>query len=387
METLIPPPSPAPSSESSHADLALLFLRLGTTAFGGPAAHIAIMHTEIVARRAWLTETEFLDLLAAANLIPGPSSTELAIYIGYRRAGWIGLLLAGICFILPAAILCCIFAELYLRFGQLNSAIQILQGIKPVVIAIICQALFKLSRTAAKTPLLIAVALAAAIINFLVGHVLLTMLAAGLFVLLWKIPKRSLLLAPPLLAQTASATTLAASPSLLAIFGFFLKIGAILFGSGYVLLAFLQADLVDHLHWLTQRQLIDAVAVGQFTPGPVFTTATFLGYLLGGLPAASVATVGIFLPAFLFVAVSSPLLPHVRKSRSVAAFMDGLNAGAIALIAVVALQLGHSALIDPVTWTLFAAAILVLILFPKINSAWLILAGAFIGTIQFLLPR
>lgn len=388
--TPIPPPD---NSGTRRGELALIFLRLGTVAFGGPAAHIALMHREFVERRGWLTEADFLDLVGASNLIPGPSSTEVAIHIGMRRAGWAGLLLAGICFILPAALLVTALAWAYVRFGSLPQAAGILYGIKPVIIAVVAQALWMLGRAALKTRLLAAVGLAAASLAFLGVPPLALLFGSGAALGLkgWvrDEPTRR---AGPLLALAAVAAALMGMPLLIAAFQppasravglaalllVFVKIGSVIYGSGYALLAFLRADLVTRLHWLTSAQLLDSVAVGQFTPGPVFTTATFIGYLVAGPWGALVATVGIFLPAFVFVALSGPLLPRVRQSPTARAFLDGVNAASLALMAFVTWQLARAALVDAVTVAV-AVVSAILLLRWKLNSAWLVLGGAVVG--------
>lgn len=368
-------------------ELARLFLKLGTTAFGGPAAHIAMMEDEVVRRRAWLTHAEFLDLLGATNLIPGPNSTELAIHIGHRRAGWPGLLVAGVCFILPAALMVSLIAWAYVQFGRLPEAGGLLYGVKPVIIAIVLQALWRLGRTAVKTKLLAVVGLAAAILNFCGANELIVLFGAGALVALARPWPRKLSragAAPWLaLAWPASAGGTAASSAafgLGSMFCFFLKVGSVLFGSGYVLLAFLRADLVDRWHWLTDSQLLDAIAVGQITPGPVFTTATFIGWVLAGAPGAAVATVGIFLPAFFFVAVSGPFVPRLRRSPGAGHFLDGLNVASLALMAVVTWHLGRSTLVDGPT-VLLSAVSLTILSFQRINPTWLVLGGAVVGLI------
>lgn len=378
-----------------------MFLKLGTVAFGGPAAHIAMMEDEVVRRRRWLSREKFLDLLGAANLIPGPSSTELAIYIGYLQAGWIGLLLAGVCFILPAAIIVAALAWAYVQFGSLPQAVGILYGVKPVIIAVILQALWSLGRTAMKTRFLAAVGLAALLLSFLgvnplvVIFGLASVTGLGRWIGRQKKKERStllslfLLIVTPLLAYVVQtvAATLTATPSSLGlwpIFLLFIKIGSVVFGSGYVLLAFLRGDLVVHLHWLTDSQLIDAVAVGQVTPGPVFTTATFIGYLLAGPLGAFVATAGIFIPAFILVAISGPLIPRIRHSPIAGAFLDGVIVASLALMAFVTYELGRAALVDAVTIILAIASAVLLIRF-RVNSAWLVLAGAVVGLLRFVL--
>ena len=370
-------------SEKRHVplrELALFFLRLGMTAFGGPAVHIAIMEDELVRRRQWLSRERFLDLLGASNLIPGPSSSELAIHIGYLCAGWRGLLIAGNCFILPAAVMVAALGWLYVHFGKLPATAGILYGIKPVVIGVIVQALWSLGRTAVKTTLLgfVAVFSLALLIVFSFHPLVLLLLAGGVACL-----PRLRLSRPSLSALTAmvvgsGSLTTATSFSLSSLFLVFLKFGATVFGSGYVLLAFLRADLVTHRGWLTDAQLVDAVAVGQVTPGPVFTTATFIGFILGGIRGAVVATVGIFLPGFVLVAASGPLVLRVRKSKIAGAFLDGVNVAALAIVAVVAWQLGRASLVDIVTVVLAAVSLVALSRF-RVNSAWLILIGAITG--------
>lgn len=354
-------------------ELALLFLRLGATAFGGPAAHVALMEHEVVRRRNWMTREELLDLIGATNLIPGPSSTELAIHIGHRRAGWLGLIVAGTCFIVPAALIVGAIAWAYVRWGALPAIGAILYGVKPVIIAVVIQALWSMGRTAMKTWMLAAIGGVAAAAIVAGVHELVVLAGAGILAAARHAGAR-MLLAIPLVPALGGVVSF----SLGALFLVFLKIGAVLFGSGYVLLAFLRTDLVDRLHWLTEAQLLDAVAVGQVTPGPVFTTATFVGYLLAGAPGAFVATLGIFLPAFVFVALSGPLVPRIRKSPAASAFLDGVIVASLALMGVVTVQLGRAAMIDPWTIGLALASAAVLFRF-QINSAWLVLGGAIAG--------
>ena len=370
-------------------ELAALFLRLGTTAFGGPAAHLAMFEDEVVRRRQWITHTEFLDMMAATNFIPGPNSTEMAIHIGYRRAGVAGLIVAGTLFIVPAALMVSVIAWAYMKWGALPVSASILYGVKPVVIAIIVQALWRLGKSAVKNWQLGVLALATAVAVWLGVDGLLALFAAGAIMALVKaiggrgkgtVTMALTLPAPATTAAATGATTAAgvAAFGLWPMFLVFLKLGSVLFGSGYVLLAFLRADFVDRYHWLTEAQLLDATAVGQITPGPLFTTATFIGYLLGGPWGALLATVGIFLPAFFFVALSSPLLPHLRKSTLAGAFLDGLNVASLALMAVVTVQLGKAAVIDFAT---IALALIsgALLFWKRINSTWLVLAGAIAG--------
>jgi len=372
------------------SELAVLFLKLGTIAFGGPAAHIAMMEDEVVRRRRWMTRAEFLDLLGATNLIPGPNSTEMAIHIGHRRAGWKGLVVAGTSFILPAMLIVMGFAWAYVRYGSVPQVKGVLSGVKPVIIVIVLQALWSLGRTALKTKLLAGIGIAGIVLSFLGLHELLVLLGGGLIVMAVRLSGearkgqrsfRSLISASPLVIflQTGTAT---ASFSLAMLFLFFLKVGAVLYGSGYVLLAFIRADLVDRWHWLTESQLLDAVAVGQVTPGPVFTTATFIGYVLGGTKGAVIATVGIFLPAFVFVAASGPLVPRIRRSATAGAFLDGVNAAALALMVVVTYQLGRAAIVDFPTIALAVLSGVILFSF-RVNSAWLVLGGAIAGLLIY----
>ena len=381
--------SNADRGSTSLWTLCFLFLRLGATAFGGPAAHVAMMEDEVVRRRRWMTQNEFLDLLGAANLIPGPNSTELAIHIGHRQAGWRGLLVAGISFILPAMLIVMAFAWAYVRYGSLPQVAGVLYGVKPVIIMIVLQALWSLGRTAIKSTFLAFVAVASFALTLFRVHELLVLLTAGVVVALtrftWRRLKRSVHLSASvlplmLLLQTSAAVT--APFGLWALFLFFLKVGAVLYGSGYVLLAFIRADLVERWHWLTETQLLDAIAVGQVTPGPVFTTATFIGYVLGGTQGALIATLGIFLPAFFFVAVSGPLVPRIRKSPVAGAFLDGVNVAALALMLVVTYQLGRTAIVDLKTIALALTSALLLFRF-RVNSAWLILGGAIVGLLLY----
>jgi chromate transporter len=376
--------------------LAFLFFKLGTIAFGGPAAHIAMMEDEVVRRRGWMSRQRFLDMLGATNLIPGPNSTEMAIHVGYHRAGFAGLLVAGSCFILPATFIVASLAWAYVRFGRLPAAAGLLYGVKPVVIAIIVQAVWRLGVSAVKNGRLAAAFVAAATAILLGVHELIVLFGAGALAMLFARPLVPKDPAPEVPRTTAGALTLlagslgtvaapAAVPVALGpLFLIFLKIGSVLFGSGYVLLAFLRSDLVVRTHWLTESQLLDATAAGQVTPGPVFTTATFIGYLLAGPRGAAVATLGIFLPAFVFVAISAPLLPRLRRSRKVGAFLDGLNVASLALMAVVCWQLGRSAVTDWRTAALAASSGVLLLAF-RMNPSWLIAAGAVIGLLLGLL--
>lgn len=359
----------------SYKSLAQLFLKLGTLAFGGPAAHIAIMRQEVVNTRKWLRDAEFLDLLGAANLIPGPSSTELALFIGYKLRGWRGLLLAGICFILPAAAIVLVLAWLYRTYGGLPAVDGILRGVKPVVIAIVLEALRGLAQTSLRSLPMAMVAAAGFALAAIGMHPLLILVLCGAIVVVTRLSQPPVRLASWLPWLTATSAT---QVSLVGLFGVFLKVGAIVFGSGYVLLAFLQADLVDERHWLTSRQLLDAVAVGQVTPGPVFTTATFIGYLIAGFPGAVIATVAIFLPGFVLVAASGPLIERVRNSAVAAAFMDGVTVGSLALIAWVLIVLGRTTLTNPVSLGIALASFVLLTRF-RANAALLVAGAGFLG--------
>jgi len=355
-------------------ELAGFFLRLGLTAFGGPAAHVAMMERELVQRRHWLDREAFLDLLGATSLIPGPGSTQMAMAIGWRRAGWLGLVLGGCCFILPAALLTLALAWAYVRFGRLPQAQGLLYGIKPVVLAVVAQALWNLGRTAVRSRALAGLGLLVLAASLLGLHPLAALLGAGVLAAAWHRAGLRAVFPAALGAAAAPAAGLAG------VFLFFLKLGSVLFGGGYVLLAFLKADLVDRWHWLTQAQLLDAVAAGQITPGPVFTTATFIGYLLKGFPGAAAATVGIFLPSFLFVALLGLLVPRLRRSPWTGAFMDGVNVGALALMAAVTFALGRAAVVD--VWTaLLGLASLGLLLRWRVNAAWMVLGGGVAGVV------
>ncbi|PCC68641.1 chromate transporter [Nannocystis exedens] len=382
--------SAAPASggpTTTLAELAGLFARLGVTAFGGPAAHIAMMQDEVVNRRKWMTEARFLDLLGATHLIPGPNSTEMAIHIGFARRRWAGLVVAGLAFIVPAMAITGALAWAYVRFGALPAMDWLLYGVKPVILAVVVQAIWSLAPKAARTPALRVLALVAASLVALGVDELAVLFAAGVVASIatttgggGPAPAPCLLvsLAP------AAATGALGGVTLPGLFAVFLKIGAVLFGSGYVLLAFLRADFVDRLGWLSEAQLLDAVAVGQITPGPVFTTATFIGYVLAGASGALVATAGIFLPAFVFVALSGPLVPRLRASPRSAAFLDGVNAASLALMAVVTAQLAGAALVDAPTLGLGLVSAVLLVRF-RINATWLVLGGAAAGWLMHTL--
>ena len=373
----------SPGRANSGGDLGelfRLFLKLGFLAFGGPAAHVAMMREEVVTRRGWMDDEEFLDLVGATNLIPGPNSTELAIHLGRLRAGWRGLVVAGACFIIPAALIVLVLAVLYERYGDTPEAGRLLYGIIPVIIAVIARALWGLSKIAVKG-YLTAIVGAASLVFYLLGVGEILLLAAGAGTLLLartglRLWRGTLSVAPPALVLGLLQVSAAGfGPS--GVFLSFFKIGSVLFGSGYVLLAFLRTEFVNP-GLLTEQQLLDAVAVGQFTPGPVFTTATFIGYLLEGVPGAILATGGIFLPAFFFVALTGPIIPRLRRSPVMSNLLDGLNVTSLALMAGVTWQLGRNAIVDPFSAALAATALFLLVRF-EINAAWLVIGGGILG--------
>lgn len=376
------------SQQKDLSEVIRLFLRLGFTAFGGPAAHIALMRDEVVARRKWLKEQEFLDLLGATNLIPGPNSTEMAIHLGYLRAGLPGLAAAGASFIIPALLIVTVLAWAYVRYGTTPEANWLLYGIKPVVIAIILQALWNLGRQAVKG-LLTGLVGITVLVLYLFGFNEIALLfgAALLVMILYGVQHRrfSGLRSVWFFPLISLKVFLAQAPfSLPVLFFTFIKIGSVLYGSGYVLLAFLRADFVERLGWLNEAQLIDAIAIGQVTPGPVFTTAAFIGFLLGGVPGALLAALGIFLPSFLFVWLTNPYIPRLRRSPWTGALLDGANVASLGLMAGVTLQLGQVSLIDPLTILLALLSAFLLLRF-KVNSVWLILGGGAAGMLKALL--
>ena len=360
-------------------EIAREFLRLGFVAYGGPAAHIAMMEERFVRQRAWVTRERFVDLVGAVNLLPGPSSTELAIYLGEIRGGVPGLITAGACFILPVAVLVVALAWAYVRFGAVAQMAGLLFGIKPVVVALIAQAIWNLGRTALKSAALAILAISVVALAAWGVHALLLLIGAGI---LWMIIGAGRGLAKARAAVVGMISTgavgVGGAIGAVPVFLYFLKIGALLFGSGYVLLAVLRADLVARLHWLSDAQLLDAIAVSQATPGPFFTVATFIGYLLAGWRGAALATLGMFLPAFVYVGVTAGFLPKLRKSPVASAFLDGVNAAAVALMAFVGWQFARATLVN-VPAVVLAIASAVLVFRYKINSAWLVLGGAVAG--------
>ena len=382
-------PHSSPSSDGALREVVAVFLKLGVVGFGGPAAHIAMMRDEVVRRRRWIDDARFLDLLGMTNLIPGPNSTEMAIHLGYLRAGWAGLVLGGACFIVPAMTLVLALAWAYVRYGARPEATAALYGIKPVIIAVVVQAAWALTRTAVKTPLLAVLGVATVTLYAFGAHELLLLLGGGAVITLVRSVRGGraamvLLLTPS--AGGAAVAGVAVTVSLTTLCLTFLKIGAVLYGSGYVLLAFLRNDFVERLRWLTDRQLLDAVAIGQFTPGPVFTTATFIGYVVAGWTGGLLATLAIFLPSFAFVALSHPLVSRIRAVPAAAAFLDGVNVAALALVLAVTWQLGRAAIVDIPTALLAVGAGVVLLVF-HVNSAWLVVAGAVAGLGFSLLVR
>lgn len=379
------PGAPHASSSRNFLEVLAFFLRMGLTAFGGPAAHIAIMQNELVRRRKWLNDQQFLDLIGITNLIPGPNSTELAIHIGLLRAGWAGFLAGGIGFILPAFLIVLGLAWAYIEYGSTPQAGWLLYGIKPVVIAIILQALWQLGRKAIKEPLLAVIGLGVLAAYFASLNEIALLFGGGAIYLLlknirWGKKYGLFAILTPLIHIQAAAPAVFSYTTL---FLSFFKIGSVMYGSGYVLLAFLKSEFVTRLGWLTQQQLLDAVAIGQFTPGPFFTTATFIGAVLGGTKGAILATLGIFLPSFVFVALSNRVFARLQKYPATRIVLDGVNAAALGLMAAVAWQLGIASLVDPVTFGIMLVSGFLLLRY-KINSTWLIFGGALAGFLSSL---
>ncbi|MBI5025469.1 MAG: chromate efflux transporter [Nitrospirae bacterium] len=391
-------------NKNSVIELIRLFLKLGTIAFGGPAAHIAMMEEEVVRRRKWITREHFLDLVGATNLIPGPNSTEMAIHIGYIRGGFLGLIVSGLSFILPAVIITGLLAWVYMSFGSIPQVTPFLFGIKPAVISVILVAVIRLGRTAAKNTLLMLIGIAVAAASLLGMNEILALLSGGVIGIIlyrmkghgskkvsgWMIPllSQSLGLLKSSDAKAAVAVSAAgiAGVSLWKLGLFFLKVGSVLYGSGYVLIAFLEGGLVKDYGWLTQQQLLDAIAVGQFTPGPVLSTATFVGYVVSGVPGAMISTAAIFLPSFIFVLILNPVIPRLRASKIMSAFLDAVNISAIGLMAAVVIQLASAALTD---WRaiLIALATTIAGIRFKINAAWLVAGGAVAGWVLQIVFR
>jgi chromate transporter len=385
----MPPTAADSQSRPRHLkELAQLFAKLGFIAFGGPAAHIAMMEEEVVKRRKWLTHEHFLDLIGVTNLIPGPNSTEMAIHIGLVRAGWRGLIVAGACFIAPAIAITLVFAYLYVQYGSLPQLAPIVAGIRPAIIAVILGAVYRLAKPIVrKDNSHVVIGFIVTVLALFRINEIVLLFSGGFAVLAWSNRHRfrnitsafflMCFLAP--LSIPAVRTVAPLNGITLAGLGlFFLKIGSILYGSGYVLVAFLQGGLVETRHWLTQTQLMDAVAVGQFTPGPVLSTAAFIGYLLLGFPGAAAATVGIFLPSFVFVLIISPFIPRIRNVPPLRAFLDGVNVSALGLMLAVCVVLGIGTLSSPVMWLIFLGAIISTLIW-NLHPAWLVVGGAVVG--------
>ena len=375
--------------KSMLKELALLFFKLGSLAFGGPAAHIAMMEDEVVKRRNWITHDHFLDLLGATNLIPGPNSTEMAIHVGYVKAGWKGLIVAGACFVLPSFVITLVCARLYAEFGSVPEASRIMWGIRSAVIAVIAAAVPRLGKPLVRNRFMLVLGLAVVALNLLHVDEIVLLLGSGAVGLLWamrhSLKQRAgtllcLAFLPTMLMFTPFVLSggVMDSPTLAGLGLFFLKIGSILYGSGYVLVAFLQGGLVETRHWLTQGQLVDAIAVGQFTPGPLSSTATFIGYQLLGLPGAAVATAGMFLPSFIFVLVTGRFIPKLRKSPLAGGFLDGVNAASLGLMVAVCITLGISTLTGIPSWIIFALAAIILIRW-NVNPSWIVVGSALVG--------
>jgi chromate transporter len=370
-------------------EVCYVFLKLGIIGFGGPAAHIAMMEEEIVNKRKWMSREHFLDLIGATNLIPGPNSTEMSMHCGHERAGIAGLFLGGISFILPAAFIMCTVGWFYSSYGNIPEVKPFLYGIKPAVMAIILNAIVKLGKTALKNWETGMIGVGVVVVSLAGINEIYALLGAGLFAVVWFSGKgwftfHGLSSYSPFIL---SVGTILKNSHPLSLFWIFIKIGATLFGSGYVLVAYLQAELVDKRGWLTQEQLVDAVALGQFTPGPLFSTATFVGYQVDGLPGAVLATVGIFLPSFLLVWVISPFVPRLRKSRVMGFFLDGVNIGAIGVMLAVTVQLGRSILIDLEAWLIAIVSLIMVVGLKKINTTWIILGGALAGYLFHLMHQ
>jgi len=372
-------------------EIAQVFFKLGVIGFGGPAAHIAMMEEEVVTRREWITRSRFLDLIGATNLIPGPNSTEMAIHLGYIYGGVFGLILAGVCFLIPAVVITGIFAWVYVTFGDLPQIAPLFYGIKPAVLAVILGALWKLGNKAIKSYQLLLIGFGVAVLLFFGINEVIALLIGGFvgMLLLRKVlPKET---AEGLIAtlsfgtilKAVAATTAKTVPPLWKLGLFFLKVGSILFGSGYVLIAFIEGELVNQNAWLTQQQLLDAIAIGQFTPGPVLSTSTFIGYVIAGIPGAIVATLGIFFPSFIFVLILNPIIPRLRNSQWTSAFLDAVNVSAVGLMAVVTLQIAYSLFLQPLDYIailIFIIGAIALFRF-QLSPLWLVLGGAILGLV------
>ncbi len=372
-------------------EIAQVFFKLGVIGFGGPAAHIAMMEEEVVARREWISRSRFLDLIGATNLIPGPNSTEMAIHLGYIYGGVFGLILAGVCFLIPAVVITGIFAWVYVAFGDLPQIAPLFYGIKPAVLAVILGALWKLGNKAIKSYQLLLIGLGVAVLLlFGINEVIALLIGGfiGMLLLRKVLPKETAegliaILSFGTILKAVAATTAKTVPPLWKLGLFFLKVGSILFGSGYVLIAFIEGELVNQNAWLTQQQLLDAIAIGQFTPGPVLSTSTFIGYVIAGIPGAIVATLGIFFPSFIFVLILNPIIPKLRSSKWTSAFLDAVNVSAVGLMAVVTLQIAYSLFLQPLDYIailIFIIGAIALFRF-QLSPLWLVLGGAILGLV------
>ena len=375
----------------SLLEVAKVFFKLGMIAFGGPAAHIAMMEDEVVTKRKWMSRQHFLDLVGATNLIPGPNSTEMTMHCGYERAGYKGLFVAGACFILPAMFFTGLLAYLYVEYGKVPAIEPFLYGIKPAVIAIILAAIYNLGSKALKNWQLGTIGVAVIVASLMGVNEISAIFGAGVIGLLWfGVPKQIKegninFLLPLSITGTVALKVTGTAISNTKLFLVFLKIGAVLFGSGYVLVAYLDGELVEKLGWLTKRELLDAIAMGQFTPGPVLSTATFIGYQVNGLGGALVATLGIFLPSFLFVLLLNPIVPKLRKSALAVGFLDAVNMGAVGIMVAVTYRLGEDILIDWKVWTIAILSMAITFAHKKVNAAWIVVGGAVAGYLLSLI--
>jgi chromate transporter len=376
-------------------EIAFLFLKLGVTAFGGPAAHTAMMEEEVVKKRKWITHEHFLDLLGATNLIPGPNSTEMAIHIGYVKAGWKGLIIAGVCFIIPASIITLIFAFLYKSYGTTPALEPLIAGIRPAIIAVIFAAMYRLSKPQIKNYFTVSVILLVTVLNIAGVDEILLLLCAGVLGIAW-VHREKIITSvssffsiniPAIISLIGLINNIVKSSTeatISGIFLFFLKIGLVLYGSGYVLVAYLQGGLVESRHWLTHTQLLDAIVIGQFTPGPVLSTATFIGYILMGIPGALTATTAIFLPSFILVLIAGPIIPKLKKYKSASGFLNGVNAASLGLMLSVTILLSKTALINIGSIIILLLAVVLLVV-KKVNATWIILGSAAAGWLLFLI--
>ena len=370
---------------SNLKEIGAVFFKLGLVAFGGPAAHIAMMEEEVVEKRKWMTREHFLDLVGATNLIPGPNSTEMTMHCGYDRGGIAGLFVAGITFIFPAVVLTGLLGYFYVEYGELPAIAPFLYGIKPAVLAIILGAIYKLGKKALKGWKLGVIGVIVLVANAMGVNEIFSILGGGVLGMLWAgaISQKSLKSFFPIMLLGFFSTTTQITTAKL--FWVFFKVGAVLFGSGYVLVAYLDGELVQQLGWLTRAELLDAIAIGQFTPGPVLSTATFIGYQINGWQGAIAATVGIFLPSFFFVWILNPLIPKLRSSKITAAFLDAVNISAVAIMVVVTFQLGQSVLIDWKAWFIAILSAIVFFGWKKMNVLYLIFGSAILGYLLSLI--